>query len=136
MVREIVKDAVFLSQKSEPATQKDLQIVLDLLDTLNAHRDGCVGLAANMIGEKKRIIAIDTGVMDVAMINPVILKKSDPYEATEGCLSHSGQRKALRYKKIQVEYFDITFRKHKRTYTDFIAQIIQHELDHCNGIII
>ncbi|MBQ8929683.1 MAG: peptide deformylase [Oscillospiraceae bacterium] len=136
MVRQIVKDAVFLSQKSEPATQKDLPVVLDLLDTLKAHRDGCVGMAANMIGERKRIIAIDTGVMDVAMINPVILKRSEPYETSEGCLSHSGQRKALRYRKIQVEFFDVTFRKHRRTYTDFIAQIIQHEVDHCDGVII
>ncbi|MBQ8974564.1 MAG: peptide deformylase [Oscillospiraceae bacterium] len=136
MERDIVKDAVFLSQKSQPATAGDLQVVIDLLDTLKAHRDGCVGMAANMIGQLKRIIAIDTGVMDVAMINPVILKKSDPYDTAEGCLSHSGQRKTVRYKKIQVEFFDVTFKKHRRTYTGYTAQIIQHEIDHCDGVII
>lgn len=136
MVKEIVKDVIFLSQPSEPASQLDLQIVLDLLDTLKAHRDGCVGLAANMIGSLKRIIAIDTGMMDVAMINPVILKKSEPYETEEGCLSHTGTRKTTRYNKIQVEYFDPAFKKHTRTFNGFTAQIIQHEVDHCDGVII
>ena len=136
MVKPIMKDVFFLSQKSEPATKADQQVAQDLLDTLKANAGGCVGLAANMIGVRKCVIAVDMGFMNVAMFNPVIVAKAGPYEAEEGCLSLTGTRKTTRYQEIEVEYLDITWKKHRNKYSGWIAQIIQHEVDHCNGIII
>ncbi len=136
MVRPIMRDVFFLNQKSEPATKADEAIIRDLLDTLKAHESECVGLAANMIGVKKRIIAVNMGFVNVAMINPVITKKSGPYETEEGCLSLIGVRKTKRYQEIEVEYFDQGWVKRKQSYSGWIAQIIQHECDHLEGIII
>ena len=136
MIREICKDEFFLSQKSEPATADDLAIVQDLLDTLAAHKGGCVGMAANMIGVNKRIIAFDNIGTYMVMFNPVIVKKSAPYDAEEGCLSLEGERAAVRYEKITVAYQDMQFKKCKQSFSGFTAQIIQHEIDHCHGIII
>ena len=136
MVRPIIKDVIFLSQKSEPATIMDKQVVQDLMDTLKANEEECVGLAANMIGVKKRIIVVTIGVINVPMINPVIISKSDPYETVEGCLSLTGMRRTTRYDEIEVEYWDENFKKHKQKYTKWTAQVIQHEIDHCDGIVI
>ena len=136
MIRPIMKDVFFLNQKSEPATKADDQVVQDLLDTLKANEAGCVGMAANMIGVKKRIIVINVGFVNIPMLNPVITKKSGPYEAEEGCLSLIGVRKTTRYQEIEVEYFDRNWKKKKQKYTGWIAQIIQHECDHLEGIII
>ena len=136
MIRDICKDEFFLSQKSEPATADDLAIAQDLLDTLAAHKDGCVGMAANMIGVNKRIIAFDNIGEYMVMFNPVIVKKSAPYDAEEGCLSLEGERAAVRYEKITVAYQDMQFKKCKQSFSGFTAQIIQHEIDHCHGIII
>ena len=136
MVREITKDIFFLGQKSEPATESDIQIGRDLQDTLKAHRAECVGMAANMIGIKKNVIIVNMGIVDLVMFNPVLLKKSGPYETEEGCLSLEGVRRTTRYQEIEVEYQDIHFCKHRQKYSGWIAQIIQHECDHLNGIII
>lgn len=136
MVKEIVKDVMFLSQKAEKATEKDKYIVNDLLDTLKANKDRCVGLAANMIGYNKSIICVSGGFYDFVMINPVITKKSGEYQTEEGCLSLIGERKCKRYNEIEVEYLDINFTKQHGKYTEFVAEIIQHEIDHTNGIII
>ncbi|MBR4879590.1 MAG: peptide deformylase [Clostridia bacterium] len=136
MIRPIMKNIMFLAQKSEPATQDDMQVVRDLLDTLKANEDGCVGMAANMIGVKKRIIVVNMGFMNVAMINPVITSKSGQYETEEGCLSLVGVRKTKRYENIEVEYFDINWKKQKGKFSGWTAQIIQHECDHLEGIII
>ena len=136
MVQSIMKDVFFLNQKSEPATKADQQVVQDLLDTLKANEAGCVGMAANMIGVKKRIIAVNMGFMNVAMINPVITKKSGAYETEEGCLSLAGVRKTTRYQEIEVEYLDANWKKQKQKYSGWIAQIIQHECDHLEGIVI
>ena len=136
MVQPIMKDVNFLSQKSELATKEDQHIVKDLLDTLKANEEHCVGMAANMIGHKKRIIAVNMGFMNVAMINPVIRKKTGPYDTEEGCLSLLGQRPTKRYQEIEVEYLDVNFAKQIQTFSGWIAQIIQHEVDHCDGIII
>lgn len=136
MIQPIMKDIFFLSQKSVPATKEDRQVALDLLDTLKAHEEGCVGMAANMIGVKKQIIAVNMGVMNVVMFNPKIVKKSGKYETEEGCLSLGGVRKCSRYQTIEVEYQDMNFDKKRQKYSGWIAQIIQHECDHCNGIII
>ncbi|MBQ9014375.1 MAG: peptide deformylase [Bacilli bacterium] len=136
MIKEIVKDISFLSQKSEVATKEDLQVVTDLIDTLRANLEHCVGMAANMIGIKKRILVFVVGDSIIPMINPVITKKEMPYKTEESCLSLIGFRKTLRYEKIEVEYFDIDFKKHKQVFTGFTAQIIQHEVDHFEGIII
>lgn len=136
MIRNIVKDVSFLAQKSEIATKDDVGVVNDLIDTLNANLDNCVGMAANMIGVKKRILAFTVGSIIVPMINPVILKKEKTYEAEESCLSLIGFRKTIRYENIEVEYLDINFKKHKQVFTGFTAQIIQHEVDHFEGIII
>lgn len=136
MVRPIVKDIFFLNQKSQPATKVDMPIALDLLDTLKANEKGCVGMAANMIGEKKRIIAVSMGIMNVIMFNPKIVKKSGKYETEEGCLSLTGVRPCVRYQEIEVEYQDMQFRKQRQKYSGWIAQIIQHECDHLEGIII
>ena len=136
MIRNIVKDVSFLAQKSEIATKGDIEVVNDLIDTLNANLDNCVGMAANMIGVKKRILVFTVGSIIVPMINPIILKKEKPYEAEESCLSLIGFRKTIRYENIEVEYLDINFKKHKQAFTGFTAQIIQHEVDHFEGIII
>lgn len=136
MVREICRDILFLSQKSEPATKDDMQVVQDLLDTLQANEANCVGLAANMIGVKKRIIAINMGMFYVAMLNPVIISKSGPYEAVEGCLSLDGVRQTTRYQEIEVEYYDVNWKKQNSKFTGWNAEIIQHECDHLEGIII
>lgn len=136
MVKQIMKDVFFLGQKSELATKEDMQVVQDLLDTLKANEAGCVGMAANMIGVKKRIIAVNMGIVNVAMINPVIVEKKNPYETEEGCLSLTGVRKTTRYEQIEVEYTDINWKKQRQMYSGWIAQIIQHECDHLEGIII
>ena len=136
MIRNIVKDVLFLEQKSEPATKEDVEVINDLIDTLRANLDHCVGMAANMIGVKKRILVFSVGKIIVPMVNPVILKKEKPYEAEESCLSLEGFRKTTRYEKIEVEYFDRSFKKQKGVFTGFTAQIIQHEIDHFEGIII
>ena len=136
MVREIMRDPLFLSLKSEEAVRADKRIALDLLDTLRTHTEHCVGMAANMIGESKRIIAVQTAYGPVAMINPVITRKVGPYETEEGCLSLSGVRKTKRYETIEVKYLDLAFKPCKKTFTGYTAQIIQHEVDHCDGILI
>ena len=136
MIREICKDEAFLAQKAEPATADDLGVAQDLLDTLIAHKDGCVGMAANMIGVNKRIIAFDNEGNDMLMFNPVIVKKSGPYEAEEGCLSLAGIRKTKRFRTIKVQWQNEKFQSRIRTFSGFTAQIIQHEIDHCDGIII
>jgi len=136
MVRSIMKDIFFLNQKSELATKADAQVIQDLLDTLKANEEGCVGMAANMIGVKKRIIVISMGDMIVPMINPMIVNKTGQYETEEGCLSLIGVRKTNRFKEIEVEYFDSRFKKRRGKYSGWIAQIIQHEVDHCDGIVI
>ena len=136
MVKGLVKDVMFLSQKAEKATEKDKYIANDLLDTLKANRDRCLGLAANMIGYNKAIICVSGGLYDFVMINPVITSRSGEYETEEGCLSLIGERKCKRYKEIEVDYLDINFNKQHGKYTEFVAEIIQHEIDHTNGIII
>lgn len=136
MIKEVVKDILFLEQKSELATKDDVEVINDLIDTLSANLDHCVGMAANMIGVKKRILVFSVGEMIIPMANPVILKKEIPYEAEESCLSLEGFRKTTRYEKIEVEYLDRNFKKHKQVFTGFTAQIIQHEVDHFEGIII
>jgi len=136
MVRSIMKDIFFLNQKSELATKADAQVIQDLLDTLRANKEGCVGMAANMIGVKKRIIVISMGDMNIPMVNPVIVNKSGQYETDEGCLSLIGIRKTNRFKEIEVEYLDSGFKKQRGKYSGWISQIIQHEVDHCDGIVI
>ena len=136
MIREICKAEVFLAQKAEAATANDLNTAQDLLDTLIAHKDGCVGMAANMIGVNKRIIAFDNEGSYLVMLNPEIVKRSGPYEAEEGCLSLPGSRRATRYRTITVRFEDRGFQPREQTFTGFTAQIIQHELDHSAGILI
>lgn len=136
MIRTVVKDILFLGQKSEIATKEDMLVVDDLVDTLRANLEHCVGMAANMIGIKKRILVFAVGNIIVPMVNPVILKKENRYETEESCLSLTGFRKTMRYETIEVEYFDRNFKKHKEIFTGFTAQIIQHEMDHFEGIII
>ena len=136
MVREIMRDETFLSQKAEPATLEDLPAAQDLLDTLTARKDGCVGMAANMIGVNKRIIAFDNEGKYMVMLNPEIIKKSGPYEAEEGCLSLTGTRKAKRWQSIKVQYQNEQFQTRFKTFTGWTAQIIQHEIDHCEGVLI
>ena len=136
MIREIMRDEVFLAQKAEPANPEDLSVAQDLLDTLTAHKDGCVGMAANMIGINKRIIAFDNEGSYMVMFNPEIIKKSCPYETEEGCLSLNGIRKAKRWKSIKVQYQNEKFQTRFKTFTGWTAQIIQHEIDHCEGILI
>ena len=136
MVRPSVKDVLFLGQKSVPATPEDIPIADDLLDTLRAHSAECVGMAANMIGVKKCIIVVDLGGMALEMFNPRIVSKSVAYEAVEGCLSLYGARSVTRYRNIKVEWKTRAFQTKTQTFTGNIAQIIQHEIDHCNGIII
>ena len=136
MTRDIMKDETFLSQKAEPATPDDLSVAQDLLDTLTAHKDGCVGMAANMIGVNKRIIVFDNEGTYMAMFNPEIVKKSAPYQAEEGCLSLTGTRKVKRWRSIKVQYQNEKFRVRLKTFTGWTAQIIQHEIDHCEGVLI
>lgn len=136
MIRPILHDPLFLAQKSAVATEADRQVIIDLLDTLHVGLDRCVGIAANMVGERKRIIVFCNGPMQMVMVNPEIIAKSGEYEAEEGCLSLAGLRKSKRYRKITVKYQDQTFRQLTGTFEGFTAQIIQHEIDHCNGILI
>ena len=136
MIRPIVKDVFFLGQKSEDATKLDLSVGQDLQDTLKANADRCVGMAANMIGIKKKIIIVNMGFMNVVMYNPVILKKDTPYETEEGCLSLDGVRKTTRYQNIEVEYLDSGWKKHRQKFSGWTAQIVQHEIDHFSGKII
>ena len=136
MVKEIVKDRFFLQQKSEPATEADRQVVEDLLDTLRANQDRCVGMAANMIGVKKRIIVVAMGPFLFPMINPVITAKTGAYQTEESCLSLAGARPCTRYKEIEVDYLDVDFQPKHGKYKGFTAQIIQHEIDHFDGVLI
>ena len=136
MVKAIVRDPLFLAQKSVPATEADKQVVQNLLDTLRANLDRCVGMAANMIGVRKNIIVVAMGPFQFAMINPVITKKTGAFQTEEGCLSLERVRPCTRYKEIEVDYLDQNFKKQHGTYTGWTAQIIQHEIDHCHGIVI
>ncbi len=136
MIQPIMKDIFFLNQPSEPATKADAKVAQDLLDTLAAHKQECVGMAANMIGVRKRIIIVDTGFLPIIMYNPVIVSQKGAYETEEGCLSLVGVRPTTRYEEIEVAYEDINFQKCKKKYTGFVAQIIQHEVDHLAGKII
>lgn len=136
MIREICRDETFLSQKAAPATADDLATAQDLLDTLTAHKDGCVGMAANMIGVCKRIIAFDNEGTYMVMFNPVIVRQSGPYETQEGCLSLSGVRKTKRFQTVKVQWQNEQFQTRLKTFTGWTAEIIQHEIDHCEGILI
>ena len=136
MIREICRDETFLAQKAAPATADDLATAQDLLDTLTAHKDGCVGMAANMIGVCKRIIAFDNDGTYMVMFNPVIVRQSGPYETQEGCLSLSGVRKTKRFQTVKVQWQNEQFQTRLKTFTGWTAEIIQHEIDHCEGIII
>ena len=136
MICEIMRDEGFLAQRSAEAGFLDISIAQNLLDTLEAYSDSCVGLAANMIGVQKRIIAVNMGPINVAMLNPVIVKKSGKYMTEEGCLSLNGVRPPARYKKITVEFQDMQFKKQRQSFEGWTAQIIQHEIDHCDGIVI
>lgn len=136
MIKQINHDTTFLSQKAELATKADQNVITDLQDTLKANTEVCVGMAANMIGVNKRIIVFSMGIMTVPMINPTIINKSDEYSTVEGCLSLVGERPTKRYQNITVKYFDKDFRERTQEFSDFIAEIIQHEIDHCDGILI
>lgn len=137
MIKEIIHDPLFLSQKSQEAFKKDKEVIKDLEDTLKAHKDGCVGMAANMIGVRKNIIIFYIGMAPMVMVNAHIINKTKPYQTEESCLSlPGGPRKTVRYEEIEVEYLDRNFQKKKGTFTGFTAQIIQHELDHVQGILI
>ncbi len=136
MIREICRDETFLAQKAAPATADDLATAQDLLDTLTAHKDGCVGMAANMIGVCKRIIAFDNEGTYMVMFNPVIIRQSGPYETQEGCLSLSGVRKTKRFQTVKVQWQNEQFQTRLKTFTGWTAEIIQHEIDHCEGILI
>lgn len=136
MIQEICKDPIFLARKAQPATPDDLSVARDLLDTLAAHKEGCVGMAANMIGVNKSIIVFDDQGTYQVMFNPTIVKAAEPYEAEEGCLSLPGSRKATRYRTIKVQWQNEKFQTRLKTFTGWTAQIIQHEIDHCNGILI
>ena len=136
MIREICKDETFLVQKAAPATADDLATAQDLLDTLTAHKDGCVGMAANMIGVCKRIIAFDNEGTYMVMFNPVIVRQSGPYEAQEGCLSLTGVRKTKRFQTVKVQWQNEQFQHRLKTFTGWTAEIIQYEIDHCEGILI
>ena len=136
MVRKIMRDEAFLSQRAEPASLGDLEVARDLLDTLAAHRDGCVGMAANMIGVNKRVIVFDNEGTDMVLFNPEVVKKSGPFQTEEGCLSLPGIRKVRRWKSIKVRYQNEKFQLRFKTFTGWTAQIIQHEIDHCEGVLI
>ena len=136
MVQPIMKDPIFLAQPSLPATEADRPVGQDLLDTLRAHQDRCAGMAANMIGVLKRIIVFEDGGVPVLMYNPRIVKKTEPYRAAEGCLSLPGLREAKRWKSVKVQYQNEDFQTRYKTYTGWTAQIVQHEIDHCDGVLI
>ncbi len=136
MLKPIVKDIFFLRRKAETATREDIQIGIDLQDTLRANKEACVGMAANMIGVNKCVIIVNMGFVDVVMFNPVLIKKDSPYETEEGCLSLTGVRKTTRYENIEVEYLDMNWKKQRQKLSGWTAQICQHELDHLEGIII
>lgn len=136
MIREICKDVIFLARKAEPATPEDLSVAADLLETLEHHKDGCVGMAANMIGVNKRIIAFDNEGEYMVMFNPQILRRSGPYDTEEGCLSLTGVRPVKRWKTIKVQWQNEKFQQRIKNFTGWTAEIIQHEIDHCEGIII
>lgn len=136
MERKIIRDVLFLRRKATTATRADLAVGRDLTDTLRANADRCVGMAANMIGVNKRVIVVSLGFTSMVLYNPVITKKEGPYEAEEGCLSLSGTRRTTRYHTIEVEYRDGDWTRQRRTFTGRVAQIIQHEVDHTNGILI
>ena len=136
MVKPIMRDVLFLGQKSIPATEEDLQVGRDLQDTLAANREACVGMAANMIGVNKRIIAFENDGEYMLMFNPVIVKKSGPYDTEEGCLSLTGTRKAKRFQTVKVQWQNEKFQTRLKTFTGWTAEIIQHEIDHCEGIVI
>ena len=136
MNKPIVKDIFFLGQRSEPATKADLPVAQDLKDTLQANAGRCVGMAANMIGIRKRIIVVNMGLVNKVMINPVLINRESPFETEEGCLSLEGVRKTTRYQNIEIEYLDEGWKLHRQTYSGWIAQIIQHEMDHLEGTII
>ena len=136
MVKKIMRDPLFLAQKSIDATEEDQQVIIDLLDTLRANLDYCVGMAANMIGVKKNIIVVAAGPFQFAMVNPVITKKTGAFQTEEGCLSLEGVRPCTRYQEIEVDFLDANFKKQHGKYSGWTAQIIQHEIDHCNGVVI
>ena len=136
MIREIIRDEAFLAQKAEPAVPEDLPVAQDLLDTLEANKGRCVGMAANMIGVSKRIIVFDNEGTYMVMFNPEIIKRSGPYQAEEGCLSLPGIRPVKRWQSIKVRYQNEKFQERFKTFTGWTAQIIQHEVDHCEGILI
>ena len=136
MIKDIMKDPLFLAQKSTDATKADQQVVVDLLDTLRANLDHCVGMAANMIGINKAIIVVAAGPFQFAMVNPVITKKSGGYSTEESCLSLDGAKACTRYQEIEVDYLNGDFKPQHGKYSGFTAQIIQHEIDHCNGVVI
>ena len=136
MICDICKDELFLTRKAAPASPEDLPIAQDLLETLIAHKDSCVGMAANMIGVRKRVIVAMDGQTPLLMFNPTIERSSGEYQTQEGCLSLPGQRPTTRWRSITVSYLDTDFHPHKRLFRDYVAQIIQHEIDHCDGIVI
>ena len=136
MIRPVIRDIFFLGQKSEEATKQDLSVGQDLQDTLIANQDRCVGMAANMIGVRKRVIIVAVGPAAIVMYNPVIVMKDTPFDTEEGCLSLTGVRKTTRYQNIEVEYLDSAWKMRRQKYTGWIAQIIQHEVDHLEGILI
>lgn len=136
MIKPIMRDVLFLSQPSEPATREDISIGRDLQDTLNAHKEECVGMAANMIGVRKNIIIVNMGFFDVVMFNPVIISRNGKYETEEGCLSLTGVRPCVRYQEIEVEYLDFSWKKQRQKFSGWTAQIVQHECDHLSGKII
>ena len=136
MIRPVIRDVMFLARKSVPADRGDAVTAQDLFDTLQANRDRCAGMAANMIGVSKRIIVVNTGLMGIIMFNPVILRHDTPYDTMEGCLSLDGMRPARRYKNIEVEYYDAQWQRRRQKFSGYAAQVIQHEIDHLNGIII
>ena len=136
MIRDIVKYPIFLAQRAADATKDDLPIAQDLIDTLLANKDRCVGMAANMIGVAKRIIVFDDEGAPAVMFNPQIVKRSEPYRAEEGCLSLDGIRETKRWRSVKVQYQNMEFQMRRKTFTGWTAQIIQHEIDHCDGILI
>lgn len=136
MIKPICKDIFFLSKKAKKASKADIQVGYDLLDTLKAHKESCIGMAANMIGVDKSVIVVSMGFMDIVMFNPKIISKSGQYRAQEGCLSLSGTRDCIRHQRVKVEYYDFDFKKHIEEYSGIIAETIEHEIDHLSGIII
>ena len=136
MIKQIIRDPIFLGIKSEEATKADMDVANDLKDTLMANRERCVGMAANMIGIRKRVIIANAGIGDIVMFNPVIVKKEGAFETEEGCLSLDGVRKTTRYQTIEIEFTDMSWKRQKQKYSGFLAQIIQHECDHLEGIVI